>query len=270
MIDKLKLGSLINKDNVELSKTEKVIHNFVIEAPEQIIYNSIQNVSENLGVGEATVVRYFKKLGYSSFAKFKMAVYNIIEDLRVASRIPYVDNIAMNMKQTIENTKSLINTQEINEAVKLIMSAKHLFIAGMGTSNSTAYDMFAKMVRVGVNTSVLSDSHFSYMYTSVMTDETCVLIYSFSGETAEMIKLAKNCKEKGAKIIVVSNYPLSTLFKYADVFLRTAGFENERTGGFFSSKVSQIYVSDVLATACALKDLDKTKKYSELVTNSLV
>ena len=140
----------------------------------------------------------------------------------------------------------------------------------MGISHSTALDMFSKCLRIGLPAIVLSDSHFSYMYTAVMDEASCALLYSFSGETAEIITIAKQCKEKSIKVIVVSNYTNSTLAQYADVFLQTKGFENDINGGFFSSKLSQLFISDVLITNCALKDVEKTHIYNQLVTNSVI
>ena len=56
----------------------------------------------------------------------------------------------------------------------------------------------------------------------------------------------------------------------ADVFLKTSGFDNDISGGFFSSKISQLYVSDILVTNCALQNVEKTKEYTKLVSNSVM
>lgn len=269
-VNQKNLDDLINRNHVLLSKTERIIHQYVIEHPEQIVYESVRSLSDKLHIGEATVVRYFKKLGYSNFILFKMGVYNAFEDLRIQTDTPFIDNITKNMKDVLDKTKSLINREQLELATKYILEAKQVLIAGMGISHTTALDMFSKLLRVGVNSVVVNDSHFSYMYTAVLDKNTCIIIYSFSGETEEMIKLAENCKERGIKTIVVSNYTNSTLCHLSDVFLQTSGFDNETNGGFFSSKISQIYVSDCLVTNCALKNKTKTKKFNQLITNSVL
>lgn len=270
MIDKKKLDGIINKNHENLSKTEKVVHTYVINNPEQIIYESLSGISEKLGVGEASIVRYFKKLGYMNFVIFKMAVFNAIEEIRTKKDAPFVENIAENMNNVIHKTKAGIKMETVFAAAKEIMKARQVFISGMGISYTTAMDMFSKMLRIGVNCSVINDSHFSYMFTAVLPPDSCVIIYSFSGETEEMIKLARNCKEKNIKVIIISNYTNSTLYPFADYFLQTCGFDNEINAGFFSSKISQIYVSDVLVTSCALLDEERTKQYNQSVTNSLL
>ena len=237
---------------------------------EQVIYDTLNSITNKLHVGEASIVRYFKKLGYSNFITFKMDIYKALQELSIKNGLPYIDNITDNMIDVIQKTKASIDMKAVEKATDLILSSKQVIIAGMGTSHTTALDMFSKIIRTGVNANVVSDSHFGYMYTAVLNEESCAVIYSFSGETEEMIKFAMNCKEKNVKIIVISNYTNSTLYQLADVFLKTNGFENEISGGFFCSKISQMYVCDILVTSCALRDIEKTKKYIQEVTNTVL
>lgn len=270
MIDRTKLDSYLNKNKMVFSKTEKIVHEYVIQNPEQVIYEAMNSIAEKLDVGEASIVRYFKKLGFDNFALFKMAIYNACEEIRIKKDAPFIENITENMIDAIHNTKNNVVMKDVNNAANIICEAESVFIAGMGISHTTALDIYSKLLRIGINASVQNDSHFSYMYTAVLGDKSCAIIYSFSGETEEMVQLAKNCQRNGTKIIVISNYENSTLAGLADVFLQSKGFDNDMSGGFFSSKVSQIYISDILVTCCALRDTEKSKKYNQLVTNSLL
>ncbi len=270
VIDKIKLESVLVKERITFSKTEKIIHKYIMENPEQIIYDTLSSITMRLHVGEASIVRYFKKLGYSNFTAFKMDIYKAIQEISIRSELPFVDNVTENMMNVIQKTKASIDMKAIEAATGLILASKQVLIAGMGTSHTTALDMFSKIIRVGVNAIVINDSHFTYMYTAILNEDSCAIIYSFSGETEEMIKFAKNCKDKNVKIIVISNYTNSTLATLADVFLKTNGFENEISGGFFCSKISQVYVCDILVTSCALKDIEKTKIYTQSVTNTVL
>ncbi len=269
-IDKTKLNFILNPEHVELSKTEKIIHNYVLDNPDQIIYDSLNGISKKINIGEASLVRYFKKLGYTNFNHFKMELYKAIESLRISEDKPVVDNVTTNLVEVINKTKEVINQEDVDNATKIILNSKQVFVAGMGISHTSALDMFSKFLRIGVNATVVSDSHFSYMYTAVLDEACCVLVYSFSGETGEMVKLANNCKEKNMKVIVISNYRSSTLHDIADVFIQTCGFENDINSGFFGSKISQLLVSDILVTNCALANVEKTKEYNQLVTKLVI
>ncbi len=268
--DLKKFSSVLNPNNIVFSKSEQKIHDFVLANPLQVVYESLSSIAQKVDVGEATVVRYFKKLGYSNFTNFKMAVYKNYENLHIIKDSPFIDNIYENMIEVINATKEAIDMEAIEKATSYMLASKQVFIAGMGISHTTALDMFSKCLRIGLPAIVLDDSHFGYMYTAIMSDEYCALLYSFSGETHEIITIAKRCREKNIKVIVISNYNNSTLRQYADVFLQTKGFENDINGGFFASKISQVFISDVLITNCALKDIEKSHVYNQLVTNSVI
>ncbi len=265
-----KFSSELNPNNVKFSKSEAKIHEFVLKYPLQVVYESLSSIASKVNVGEATVVRYFKKLGYSSFTNFKVEVYKNYENLQIVKDMPFIDNISENLIEAINKTKESINMEELEKASKYLLESEQVLLAGMGISHSSALDMYTKCLRIGLPAIVLSDSHFIYMYTAVMKSNWVALLYSFSGETKEMITVASFLKEKNIKVIVISNYSNSTLAKMADVFLQTKGFENDINGGFFSSKISQLYISDVLITNCALKDVEKTHLYNQLVTNTVI
>ncbi|MDE7106594.1 MAG: hypothetical protein K2O22_05460, partial [Anaeroplasmataceae bacterium] len=75
IIDKIKFESILVKEHLTFSKTEKRIHNYIVNNPEQVIYDTLNSITNKLNVGEASIVRYFKKLGYSNFITFKMDIY---------------------------------------------------------------------------------------------------------------------------------------------------------------------------------------------------
>lgn len=270
IIDKIKFESVLVKERINFSKTEEKIHNYIIENPEQVIYDTLNSITAKLHVGEASIVRYFKKLGYTNFVSFKMDIYKAIQEMSIKSGLPFAQNITENMIDVIHKTKECIDMDAIEKATNIILESKQAIIAGMGTSHTTALDMYSKIIRTGVNATVIGDSHFNYMYTAIMDENCCAIIYSFSGETEEMIKFASICKEKNVKTIVISNYTNSTLFSLADIFLQTRGFENEISGGFFCSKISQVFVCDILTTSVALRNVEKTNKYIQEVTKHVL
>ena len=91
VVDKIKLESVLVKEHVLFSKTEKTIHKYILENPEQVIYDTLSSITMKLHVGEASVVRYFKKLGYSNFIAFKVDIYKALQEIDTRSGIPFID-----------------------------------------------------------------------------------------------------------------------------------------------------------------------------------
>lgn len=253
-----------------LSKSELIVHYYTIHHPEQVIYSTVSQLSHLMGVGEATVMRYCKKIGFNSFVQFKMELFKLLGEAETSACMPYIDQIADNMTKSILATKNIIDETQIELAKDLILGSKRLLITGQGASNITAQDAFSKFIRLGVDASLVLDNHLLYMYSSIIDKNTVVLCYSYSGETQEVIKVAKLAKENDCKIIGITNYESSEIAKLSDICLYTSGYEKNIHGGFFSSKVSQLFLTDVLVTRCATEDLAKTKKYNELVTKSIM
>ena len=54
------------------------------------------------------------------------------------------------------------------------------------------------------------------------------------------------------------------------LFIQTCGFENDINSGFFGSKISQLLVSDILVTNCALANVERTKEFNQMVTNLVI
>ena len=262
MIDKKKLNSILNSNNEDLSKTERKINAYVLENPEEVIYESISSISAKLEIGEASLVRYFKKLGYQSFSHFRLELYKALESSKEVKANSYIDDVTDNLIEIIKRTKENIDESQLDLAAELILKSKIVFVAGMGLSHTSALDMFSKLLSIGVNANCVDDLHFSYMYSATLNKDSVVIIYTFSGETKEMIKVAEDCQARGAKIIAISNFPNSTIHDYADIFIETKCFNNDIYHGFFGSKIAEAYVSDLLITNMALRDEEKTRKFN--------
>jgi DNA-binding MurR/RpiR family transcriptional regulator len=265
----LRLGNFFEHHVPNLSKTELIVHDYVLQNAEQVIYSTVAQLSSLIGVGEATIVRYCKKIGYSSFVQMKMEFFKIISEYQDSAAMPYIERIEDTFIKTISATKALINETDIELAKDLILGNKRLLITGQGSSNITAQDAFARFTRIGIDASLVIDNHLLYMYTSILDENTVVICYSFTGETKEVIKVAKMAKQNGCKIIGITNYETSEIARLSDVCLYTSGHDNVQSG-FFGSKVSQLFITDVLITRCANENLKKSLHYNERATKSVM
>lgn len=271
MEDNKQILKLKLEKNIEnLSKTELIVHDYVINNPEQVIYSSILQLSNLVNVGEASIMRYCKKIGFNSFTNFKMELFKMLDEAQETANLAYIEQVTENMIKTINVTKKRLSEEDIDRASEMILNHKRLLIIGQGSSNITAQDAFSRFIRIGIDTSIVLDSHLLYMYSSLLNKDTVVLCYTFSGETYEVIKTAKIAKENGCPIIGVTNYASSEMTKIADLCLFTSGYEKNIKGGFLSSKVSQLFVSDILITRCAIGNAEKTKDYIERTTKSII
>lgn len=262
--------SIIQSFYPSLSKGEKKIADYVIAEKDQIIYQTLQEISKCIGVGEATIVRFCHKIGFEGFHDFKLSVAKEIPNSTTEEGVHYVDYITMNLQNAITSTKQILNKEKIEAAADLILSAKRVFFYGVGTSSNAALDMQSRLLRYGKTSTVVSDAHFQAMTSSVLGEEDLVIAFSLSGYTQDIVESLSIAKENGVKIITITNHTLSPAAELADVVLLSAGKESPMDGGSLSGRVSQLYIIDLICTGYALRDAERSFAMREKTANSVM
>ena len=97
-----------------------------------------------------------------------------------------------------------------------------------------------------------------------------IVALSLSGHTKDIIDSLTVAKKQNAKIIAITNYLLSPVAQLADCVLITAGKENLLDGGSLTSKISQLYIIDLLSTGYALLNKDKVLDLKEKTAKLLI
>lgn len=266
----MKYINIIESFYPSLSKQEKKIADYIFEKKGQISYQSLSEISKSIGVGEATIVRFVKKVGFEGFKELKLQIAKEDFPIIEIDYEDYIDNIQANINETISNTKSLIDRKEINKAISRINKAERIFIYGVGDSGVAALELQDKFLRFGKTAVTYSDNHFQIMSAAITTSKDVVIAISLSGKTKDIIDSLEIAKKNKAKIIVITNHVKSPVAKLADYVLITAGRETLLDGGSLISKISQLYIIDILCTGYALKNKEEVLKMKHSTAQSVL
>ena len=242
-----------------LSKSEKKIADYIKVVGNEIIYKTLQEVSQEVNVGEATVLRFCRKIGFDGFQNLKLEVAKQNTFSKTQHYEDYTTQIAKNMCDTINETKAAVDRTRVDKAVEMIRNAKNIFFFGSGSSGSIAKETQEKFIRYGKLCNYVEDSHFQLMHAAISQPGDVAIAFSLSGNTTDVLDTLKEAKKNGAKIIVITNYMLSLAASLADCVLISAGKESPLDGGSFAAKISQLYISDLLVTGYALKSEEAKK-----------
>lgn len=253
-----------------LTKTENIIHDFVLTHPEQVIYSSISQVASRLNVGDASVVRYFKSLGFNNFVEFKMHIFKIFETSNEFVNKTYIEQIYENFNQSIKDTVANLDVKKIDVAANKILKSNKVLLGGMGLSNISAQALNSRLTRIGINCEVASDSHLLFMRSSNLSSNDIFIGYSFTGETKEIIRAVEIAKENECFVIIITNFSSSTLADLSDISLVAYGFEKNIESGFFGPKMAQIFLTDILITRLAMLRLEKSLEAVKKTTKALM
>ena len=71
----MKTKNLIEENYITLTKTEKKIANFLLADQNYLIINmTLQELSKELGLGEASIIRFCRKMGFRGFQDLKVSL----------------------------------------------------------------------------------------------------------------------------------------------------------------------------------------------------
>lgn len=229
------------------TKQEKAIIEFIRTNPiKDMILLSITEFSERVGVGDATMLRFCRKLGLKGYSEFRFLLSQSGEvDGEKTGR--EADVIFEDMVMALQSTHEILDEAQIQKAAELILRAEHIYAFGSGNSGVAAQELCNKILRMGVHCEYKADAHFQLITTALLTERDVVVLFSVSGSTQDILELAKCASKRGTPLVIVTNYLKSPLAKYADALLYVVAKSAPLDSGSLVTKVSQLYVIDVLS-----------------------
>ncbi|HGR0734299.1 TPA: MurR/RpiR family transcriptional regulator, partial [Streptococcus pneumoniae] len=201
-------------------------------------------------VGEGTLNRFCKKIGYSGFQELKLKMTKDILELesQKMSSDTFIDEIKNNYLSIVESTRKLIDGRQIELAIKLIREANQILMIGVGSSGNAAREFESSLLRIGIISKTVIDTHFQLMHTALLKDNDLIIAFSLSGSTKEVEETLLNAKRKNVKIISITNYSSRNIAKLSDCVLLTSKKESYLEGGSLMAKASQLFIIDVICT----------------------
>lgn len=237
----------------KFSVKEKRIADHILANPSEAVHPSIDELAEKIGISESTLVRFVRKLGFSGYQRFRIALAT--EAVGPASRVyetdiapehDLIETVFANVFTTLSLTKSVQDRDSINRCVQLMHRARRVMLFGIGGSQIIALDAFHKFMRIGLECVVSEDFHMQLMLASQADRECVALVFSHTGMTMDTLAIAEELKRKGCPVIVVTSGARSTLARMADIVLPVAVAATGYISEAFTSRIAQQVVIDLL------------------------
>ena len=146
------------------------------------------------------------------------------------------------------------------EAAKKIMGASTIDFYGVGASHIVAMDATYKFMRIGLNVACFGLIDRQLVQATNADPTHVALIISYSGETKEMLDIAKRLQSNGVTIITLTSSQSNALTEYGDINLFVSAKETIYRSGAMASRSSQLYIMDILYAICIHLDYDHCTK----------
>lgn len=252
----------------EMTNIEKKIANYILNNIDELKKLNTYEIANNCDVSQASIVRFSKKLGFSGFPDFKISLVQELGKLDSESNISVIDEeidakdsvetvckkiVAKNIN-AIQNTISILDTEELEKAINMIEKAKKIMLIGVGFSGIVAKDFSFKLTEIGKNVIFETDQHMQLSYLTTFSKKDVVFVISYSGQTKEVYTLVKEAKERGIPIISLTTLAPNLIRDLADVKLNTVDLGEHYRGSSLSPRISQFTVIDSIYVNLIIKN----------------
>jgi len=222
---------------------------------------SISELADSVGVGESTVMRFCRALGYTGYQEFKLRLaQDLVEPVQyIHGKISFEDTIQQlaqkifqTNRQAVEDTMKSLDPDMVEVAAKTLATARKIDIYGAGYSYFSALDAKLKFARLGLIVDAYGDMHLQAMAAASLSSHDVAIGISHSGSTKAVVDALRAARKSGATTIAITNFSPSPISKVADVVLLTASPETPLGGEVLTSRIAQLCVIDVLSVAVAV------------------
>lgn len=250
----------LESPNFKVTKSDKILIEYIKNNIEDVFYKPISQIAKESNIGEATITRFSKKMGFSGLQDFKVTLAQEISsgsksrtiiNSNIENNEPVIDTAKKLLNSninTLESTVDIIDGTEIHRSAQLIINAKRIYFVGIGYSGIIAQDSNYKFMRIGLNCVSFDSSHTMIMMASIMEKGDLLVAISHSGETDEIIKTVQLAKQNGVDIISITKKKESSLKIISDIHLEYFSEETLLETGSISSKLAQIFLIDLIYT----------------------
>ena len=267
--------NLIKKNYSGFTESQKKIGNYISENYNKVIYMSAQSLATELGISDATIIRFSKCIGFSGFSEMRDAIRNEINIYdspheRLLRNYEFDNNIDSLFHQVAKNDFlahehffNNINYTLIDQVAEEIHKAETIHLIGFGTDQIVAVFLDWYLRIMGFKTVCYTENGFEFSNRFSVLKSNDLVIIGVSPRHLKDEKIVIDIvKQKGAKIVSLTTQRMSDVIMTSDISLtvETKGTE------FLNSYVAFMSLCNLILVRVYEKDSNKI--YSKLKNTS--
>lgn len=229
---------LIEDQYEDMSKTNKKIANFVKKNLHTVPFMTISELGENIKVGDASITRFTRQLGFAGYADFqdnaiKLVKKDVTPIKEVESSISSSkgDNILINNINNNLDVLSKLYTDDLmknfNTSIDTLANARKIYILGARSSHGIAHYLYTMLKGFVEEVHLLSSGteDISNILLHVRKEDV-LLAVSYARYIKFTIEIAEYFNAKGSKIIALTDSYSAPISQLADSVLLAKNPEN--------------------------------------------
>lgn len=258
----------------KMSKSHKVIADFILKHYEKAVFMTAAKLGETLGISESTVVRFASGIGYDGYPKFQKALEECVQSK--LSSVQKIDAKYGNSSQSeiltsvltadiekLQDTIQNLDPAAFETAVSTILEADTIYIMGLRSNEPLAafLNFYLNMIRGNVrllNTTSVSETFEQMMHIS---EKDCFIGISFPRYSMRTLKAMEFANDRNAKVIAITDSIHSPMNLYSSCNL----LARSDMVSIVDSLVAPLSVINALVVALCLRCPQEVRQNLEML-----
>ena len=255
------------KENKELSKNERILADYILKHPEDVLKMSSKDLGKECFVSTATVYRLCDKLGLSGFSDLKIKITSSLDDYRKSNEdfnfdfpvnqfqthYEIIQKIKEDYEQTLNLTANLFSLDQLRLIASAMKKAQIIDVYTSAGNINFALNFQFQMQEIGIQVNVPVDEYQQRLITASSNENHLAIIITFGGRGILSDILPRILHKVKTPIVLISSYDYTFKDLDPDYQLYISPYENHyKKISSFSTRLSILYILDVLY-ACYFK-----------------
>ncbi len=223
------------KENLPtMSPLHKKIAQYILDNGQSVGFSSIYKMSEDIGISNATLVRFARSLGMKGYSELRRQLQaeiahqvNSYEKItssglnglsRNKQRQMFFQNEQENLRKTFEN----LDNDALDKIVEYIKTSERIFLAGFGLTRHFM-GSFEYSLRTTLEKQIIPIYGCVSDYTPSLksfTSRDCLFLTTFPPYSGEGMHIASFTKERGGAFILITDSSACPFYSFADIVVR--------------------------------------------------
>ncbi len=247
-----------------LSRKRKRIADYIIAHQDELPHSSINLLARKIGTNASAVTRFCQALGFKGFSELKFYMeQEILSPFARNTNVTRFDSTALMKQKTVaqnkeivDDTITLLDERDIQNAVRLLVSAKRLDIFAEGGSAASAMAAYTMFMQLAIPCRLYTDAFIAITSASQLKKGDLALAVSYSGSASNSVNFLKVAKERGASAIAITGYASSPITGHADITLHSSGKVKNDLRDMHIARISELCIIGLLHVGAYAKTID--------------
>lgn len=251
------------KENKELSKNERILADYILKHPEDVLKMSSKDLGKECFVSTATVYRLCDKLGLSGFSDLKIKITSSLDDYRKSNEdfnfdfpvnqfqthYEIIQKIKEDYEQTLNLTANLFSLDQLRLIASAMEKAQIIDVYTSAGNINFALNFQFQMQEIGIQVNVPVDEYQQRLIAASSNENHLAIIITFGGRGILSDILPRILHKVKTPIVLISSYDYTFKDFDPDYQLYISSYENHHKKiSSFSTRLSILYILDVLYT----------------------